>query len=326
MRDIDLSIIIVNWNTKELLKDCLDSLYRRDMAISSEVIIVDNNSTDGSKEMVANVFPMARLIKNNSNEGFARANNRALREVNGRYALLLNSDTIVPDVGIFGKWISFMDGHPEAGASGCRLVLKNGNHWFGDAGYKPDLASIINFSFFLVKINPRLFRGVYINYTLKVARKDLQLPFEVDWIGGAAFLVRSSILPHTGLLSEETFMYAEDIEWGCRIRSSGYRIYYLPCIEIIHLVGGSGKRDNNSSAYSVSWLKNLRLLYRQYNKSQPAAVFNVIFGTGLILRVFLYYLLYLKGKKQEDLEKAKELRFYAKYLFKNEKASYAHRN
>jgi GT2 family glycosyltransferase len=112
-------------------------------------------------------------------------------------------------------------------------------------------------------------------------------------------------------------MYAEDVEWGCRISSSGYQIYYLPCIEIIHLVGGSGKREEQLSGYSLNWLKNIRLLYQIYNKKQPAAVFNFIFGTGLILRFFLYYLLYLKNRKKEDMEKAKQLVFYAKYLFKN---------
>jgi len=320
MKDTDLSIIIVNWNTKELLKDCLTSLYRQDMVIGNEVIIVDNHSTDGSLQMVAEEFPMVRLISNNSNEGFARANNKALKEVKGRYALLLNSDTIVPYTGIFGKWISFMDENPDAGASGCRLVQKNGKHWVGDAGYKPDLASIINYSFFLSKLKPEFFKGVYLTYN------NMHLPLKVDWISGAAFLVRSSILPHTGLLSEDTFMYAEDVEWGCRISSSGYLIYYLPCIEIIHLVGGSGKRNDHLSGYSVSWLKNLRLLYREYNKKQPAAVFNIIFGTGLILRLFLYCLLYLKNRKKEDIEKAKQLVFYAKYLFKNQKVSYAHRN
>jgi GT2 family glycosyltransferase len=299
----------VNWNTKELLKDCLNSIYREDMEIGNELIIVDNNSTDGSQEMVSAEFPMARLIKNNSNEGFARANNRGLREVQGRYVLLLNSDTIIPDTGIFGKWISFMDGHPEAGASGCKLIKADGSHCVGDAGYKPSVGSILSYAFFLSKIFASSFHGIFLNYHVSAEATA------VDWISGAAFMVRRSILVKVGLLDENVFMYAEDVEWGCRIKANGHKIFYLPELVIIHLVGGSS-RKNNGHAYSNLWLENLRRLYAKFNPDQPIFIFDLIFAAGLLMRAFLYLAGYVVLRRDSLSQKSREMMGYFSFLMK----------
>ena len=309
MKDIDLSIIIVNWNTKELLKDCLNSIYRKDLEITSELIIIDNNSTDGSSQMVAEEFPMARLIINNSNEGFARANNKALKGAQSRYALLLNSDTIVPDTGIFDKWISFMDRHPEAGASGCKLIKADGAHWVGDAGYKPSIATIFSYAFFLSKIFPVRFHGIFLNYDASAEAT------EVDWISGAAFLVRRKILDEVGLLDENVFMYAEDVEWGCRIKDKGHKIFYLPWMVIIHLVGASTNK-NKGHAYSNLWLENLRHLYGKFNPDQPIFIFDIIFSVGLLMRSFLYLAGYVLLRQDALLQKSREMIGYFTFFIK----------
>ncbi|MCX5829974.1 MAG: glycosyltransferase family 2 protein [Deltaproteobacteria bacterium] len=302
-----LTIIVVNWNTVSLLRDCLTSLLRKEMGITHEIIVVDNASADGSPQMVAATFPSVRLICNNENRGFAKANNQAIKEAQGDYILLLNSDTVVPDNRIFMEWLSFMDRHPEAGASGCKLIKADGAHWVGDAGFKPSLGTIFGYSFFLSKLFPGSFKGLFLNYHVEAAAA------EVDWISGAAFLVRRTILPEVGLLDENVFMYAEDVEWGCRIRSKGYKIFYLPGLVIIHLVGASTKK-HKEGIFSHLWIENLRRLYQTFNPSQPLFLFDFIFAAGLLLRSFLYLVVYMASGKDKWRYKSKEMFSYFSFL------------
>jgi len=302
-----LTIIVVNWNTVSLLRDCLDSLLGEEMGIVHEIIVVDNASADGSPQMVAATFPTVRLICNGDNLGFAKANNQALKEAQGDYILLLNSDTVVPDNRIFSEWLSFMDRHGEAGASGCRLVKADGDHWVGDAGFKPSLGSIFSYSFFLSRLFPGIFKGLFLNYHVTAPAA------EVDWVSGAAFLVRRAILPEVGLLDENVFMYAEDVEWGCRIRSRGYKIFYLPGPVIIHLVGASAKK-HKAGGFSHLWIENLRRLYGRFNPGQPLFLFDLIFAAGLLLRSFLYLVVYMASGKDKWRYKFKEMFSYFSFL------------
>ncbi len=302
-----LTIIVVNWNTVSLLRDCLDSLLRKEMGIAHEIIVVDNASADGSPQMVAATFPTVRLICNNENLGFAKANNQAMKEAEGDYILLLNSDTVVPDNQIFTEWLSFMDIHRESGASGCRLVKADGAHWVGDAGFKPSLGTIFGYSFFLSKLFPGRFKGLFLNYHVEAAAA------EVDWVSGAALLVRRTILPEVGILDENIFMYAEDVEWGCRIRSRGYKIFYLPELVIIHLVGASTKK-HEEGVFSYLWIENLRRLYQRFNPKQPLFLFDLIFATGFLLRSFLYLLVYMASGKDKWRYKFKEMFSYLSFL------------
>jgi len=304
-----LTIIVVNWNTVSLLRDCLTSLLQKEIGITHEIIVVDNASADGSSQMVAATFPSVRLICNNENLGFAKANNQAIKEAKGDYILLLNSDTVVPDNQIFSEWLSFMDRHPEAGASGCRLIKADGVHWVGDAGYKPSLGSIFGYSFFLSKFFPGYFPGIFLNYHVKAAAA------EVDWVSGAAFLVRKVILPEVGLLDENVFMYAEDVEWGCRIRSKGYKIFYLPGLVIIHLVGASTKK-RKEGVFSHLWIENLRRLYQRFNPKQPLFLFDIIFAAGLLMRSCFYLAGYIASRKYILLQKSKEMFSYFHFFAK----------
>ena len=302
-----LTIIVVNWNTLALLRDCLDSLLRKDMGITHEIIVVDNASADGSPQMVMETFPSVRLICNAENRGFAKANNQAIKVAQGDYILLLNSDTVVPDNHIFPEWLSFMDRHPEAGASGCMLVKADGAHWVGDAGFKPSFGTIFNYSFFLSKLFPGYFKGIFLNYRVTTAAA------EVDWVSGAAFLIRRAILPEVGLLDENVFMYAEDVEWGCRIRSKGYKIFYLPELVIIHLVGASTK-NRKEGVFSHLWIENLRRLYQRFNPKQPLFLFDLVFAAGLLLRSFLYLVVYMASRQDKWRHKFKETFSYFSFL------------
>ncbi|MDI9569219.1 MAG: glycosyltransferase family 2 protein [Pseudomonadota bacterium] len=307
MADPRLTIIIVNWNTRELLRDCLSSLGTEDPEVPREVIVVDNASRDGSPEMVAREFPAARLMANDENVGFARANNQALREARGRYILLLNSDTTTPDPGIFRDWLAFLDEHPEIGASGCRLVTADGRHWVGDAGFRPSPRTVCCYSFFLSHLFPRRCPGLFLND----GRPDG--PRMVDWISGAALMIRRDILRRVGLLDEGLFMYAEDVEWGCRVRKHGYSVCYLPQFVIVHLVGASsGKRGGEG--FSTLWLENLRRLHGRLNPGQSLLWFDAIFSAGLLLRSILYYAIYLQTGEEKDRTRSRRMREYFNFL------------
>ena len=269
------------------MEDCLCSFLDQDLHIQYEVIIVDNASNDGSLEMVRKRFPFVQIIENDQNVGFARANNQAIVKAKGEYILLLNPDTLITDGTIFKRWTYFMDQHQDTGASGCTLVFPDGSHQVGDAGFKPGLITTLNFVFFLSRVFPYHCKGLFISPTHILKER------EVDWVCGADFLVRRSILPTTGLLDETVFMYAEDVEWGCRIRSFGYKIYYLPKLEIIHFQGASSTNVNNGEGLSFLWLTNLHRLFKVYNRNQPVAIYELLLSMGFLLRGILYCMIYL---------------------------------
>jgi len=302
-----LSVVIVNWNSIELLQDCLISIFHKHNDLDFEVVIVDNASTDNSIEVLKKEFPYVQLVKNDKNIGFTKANNQAIKEAKGEYILLLNPDTIVVDQNIFKNWIAFMDNHPEAGASGCKLIYQDGSHQVGDAGFKPTFRTIFNFSFLLSKIMPMQFKGIFLNYN------KLNSHIEVDWICGADFLIRKSIIEKVGLMNEDIFMYADDIEWGCRIREYGYKIFYLPQMEIIHLQGGSAKKQDKISKFSYLWLNNIRLLYRCYNKYQPIVLYDLVISSAFLLRSVLYFCSYVISKNDEI--KTKSFKMFKFFLF-----------
>ena len=293
MRMLPLSVIIVNWNSIELLKPCLVSLFEKNTSFDFEVIIVDNASKDSSVEVLKKEFPLVHLIESDINMGFTRANNVAIRKAKRKYILLLNPDTIIIDVNILKKWTDFMDSNPDVGASGCKLIYEDGRHQVGDAGYMPVINTVFNFSLFLSKLKPDRFKGIFLNYN------KLSKPIEVDWISGAGFLVRKEILETVGLMDEGIFMYADDIEWGCRIRKYGYRVVYLPHMKIVHLQGGSAKKQKEISEFSFLWLKNIRLLFKYYNKNQPIVLYDLLISIGFLLRAVLYFCLFIKTGKSD---------------------------
>jgi len=253
------------------------------------VTVVDNASGDGSPDMVESEFPQVRLFRSGENLGFPRANNVALPRARGDYVLLLNPDTIIADNSLFGEWVSFMDNHREAGASGPRLTHGNGTHQVGDAGFRPSLTTVFFHAVFLSKLFPRLFKGLFLGSV------GADRPMEVDWISGAAFMVRRSILPETGLLNENIFMFAEDVEWGCRIRSFGYKVYYLPQIAVVHLQGASIKKHEDRVRMSLLWIESMRYVYSLLNGAGTLWLFNILLGLGFLLRAVLYCLLHWLG-------------------------------
>jgi N-acetylglucosaminyl-diphospho-decaprenol L-rhamnosyltransferase len=223
---LDLSIIIVNWNTRDLLDQCLRSIYGTSQDLIFETLVVDNGSADDSLAMVRQHFPQVRLVENQANVGFARANNQGIRLSRGRYVLLLNSDTIVLPHAL-KEMVRFADACPDAGIVGCKLLN-------GDGSLQESWAS---FPTFWSEVLGRNFRA------RRLVGKML-LTYEVDWVGGACLLARRAAIDEVGLLDESYFMYSEETDWCFRMTQQGWKVYYLPDVEVVHLGGGSASRAN----------------------------------------------------------------------------------
>lgn len=207
---IDLSIIVVNYNNNDYLENCLGSVDAFTDKISFEILFVDNNSSDGSIAFVREKFPKVKIIQNNANLGFTRANNAALKVYQGRYTLLLNTDTIIRP-GALDKLVNFMDNHPKAGACGPKLLNING--------------SIQH-------------QGGFFNRKFWLAKN----PVEVDYVIGAALLVRRETIDQVGVMDENFFFSNDDLDWCRRIRKAGWQIFFVPEATIIHYGGFTIKR------------------------------------------------------------------------------------
>jgi GT2 family glycosyltransferase len=229
----DLSIVIVSWNVRELLKDCLRSLRNSIDGLTFEVFVVDNASSDGSADMVRKESPDVRLIANSDNVGFGRANNQALKMCQGRYVLFLNPDTLVPE-GSVEKMVRFLDRHPDVGMVGPELIDGKDRLLF-------------NWS--------RLsFRGVAefvvecLASTLSRARPVILFdqPYAVKWLTGACWLVRRDVIDETGPFDENLFMYGEEPDFCHRVRKADWKIHFLRHVRIVHYKGQSAKQVGSS--------------------------------------------------------------------------------
>ena len=248
---MDLSIIIVNWNTAELLTQCLNSIYHAAPQLYFEIIVVDNGSTDNSMDVVNEYFPDLRVVRNTRNLGFARANNQGLAIGTGRYFMLLNSDTVVPP-GEIDKLVHFADQSPEIGVLGPRLLNMDGTLQESWSSF-PSL-----WSEFVGK-----------NFRERRPETNLLFAYDVDWISGACMLVRAKTIEEIGMLDEAYFMYSEEADWCYRIKSNGWKVIYLSNAEIIHLGGGSADR---ASLIQLTLLYQSKIYFFQKNYGRRKAV------------------------------------------------------
>ena len=229
---MDLSVIVVNYNTKDLLLNCLRSIYDTGGDVKFEALVVDNGSKDGSAEAVTRDFPQARLIANDRNLGFAKANNQALKVASGRYLLLLNSDAILQE-GALKALIDFMDANPGAGCACGQLLNSDGSRQNSFSNF-PTFASEL--------LNKGLLRLLFPKrYPSK--RQDFSHPVPVEAVIGACFIVRREVLEDVGPLDEDYFLFMEETDWCLRMRKAGWGIYFVPSARIFHLQGATvGKR------------------------------------------------------------------------------------
>lgn len=272
----DVSVVIVNWNTRDLLRDCLASLAAQ-TTTPHEVIVVDNASTDGSAAMVRDEFPAVVLIANPDNRGFAGANNQGLAVARGRHLLLLNPDTLVLDHAI-ERMLVWLALHPDVGCAGCQVLEAPGvlqRTCFADPG--PLNLAIVEMG--LMRLAPwlRFFgRPWYLDWDRRSAR-------DVDVVSGMFMLVPRPVMDRVGMLDEAFFIYAEEADWCRRIRKAGWRCVFAPEAQIIHLDGGSKSTAQIRSKMHVQMQKS-HLIYARKHGGWPAhaAVWALFVGSALL--------------------------------------------
>jgi len=232
----DLSIIIVNWNTKDYLAGCLASIKDNTKNISYEIIVADNGSADGSADLVEQDFPGVSLIRNEENLGFGRANNQGLAKASGKYILFLNSDVAVAE-SCLDRMFAFMENHPEIGASACRLT-------FPDGRLQHSCRQFPSFKvYFLMLLGLR-----YLFPNLKAFRRYLMLDWdhsderEVDQIMGSFMFIRKSVLDQVGSFDERYWMYFEEVDLCLRIKRAGWKIVHYPDAPAVHFLSKSSEQ------------------------------------------------------------------------------------
>lgn len=272
-----LSVIIVNYNVKHFLDQCIHSVRLAAKRVSTEVFVVDNNSVDGSLEMVRAKYPEVKIIANKQNVGFSKANNQAIRESHGEYVLLLNPDTIV-EHDTFEKVVHFMDSHSDAGGLGVKMVDGNGNFLPESKRGLPTPAVSFYKIFGFSSLFPKSKR--FSRYHLGHLDKDET--HEVEILAGAFMLLRKEALEKTGLLDEEFFMYGEDIDLSYRIIKAGYKNYYYPEARIIHYKGESTKKG--SVNYVFVFYNAMIIFARKHFSKKNANLFSFFINMAIYFR------------------------------------------
>lgn len=278
--DIDITIIIVNYNTKKLTEQTLNSIYSKDLNLNYEVFVVDNASTDGSVEMIATLFPLVNLLPQKENLGFSRANNLAIKQAKGKYILLLNSDTVIID-NCIEKCFEYMEKNKNIGALGCKVVLPDGSL---DKACKRSFPTPEN-SFYhavgLAKLFPKSKRFGAYNLTYLDENKI----HEVDCLVGAFMMVRREVIEQVGILDEKYFMYGEDIDWCYRIKQAGWKIVYYPEAKIIHHKGSSSKKKRWKTVYEFH--RAMYLFFNDHYKDKYNIIIRISVYIGIMAKLAL---------------------------------------
>jgi len=232
---LDISIIVVTHNTKDLTLDCLASIFQTIKEVPFEVWVVDNNSTDRTADAIREEHPAINLIENSENVGFAAANNQAFRRMNGRYALLLNTDTVLKD-GAVKELNDFMEANPHAGMACGQLLNQDGSKQNSITNF-PSLLTLFCNETVLRILMPKRFPS---------KRREYVSPLEVDSCIGACLMVRKEAMDDIGLLDERYFFFMEETDWAYRMKLSGWGIYFVPTAKILHAQGKTAGASANS--------------------------------------------------------------------------------
>lgn len=280
---MDLSIIIVNYNTKDLLKKCLRSVFESKTQFQFEVFVSDNGSSDSSLEMIKREFPQVQLIENKKNLGFSKANNVALMQAQGQFLLLLNSDTeVAPDA--LDLSVKYMDSHQQVGVMGGKVLLPDGTLDKACRRRFPNPKNAFLRLFGFKKFSDYNLEG------------SLDQEAEVDSVMGAYLMVRKSIADQIGFLDEVFFMYGEDLDWCWRVKKAGYKVVYYPRAQIVHFKYGSAQTVPFRTirlAHQAMWI-----FYRKHYAKKYNFIFNQLVHLGISLRMYLVLALNLFRKKK----------------------------
>ena len=258
-----LSVVMVSYNTRELLDQCLKSIAR-ETRVDHEVIVVDNASEDGTPSFVACRHPRVRLIANSENVGFSAGNNQGLKHASGRYQVLLNPDTVIVDR-TFDRMVEFFEAHPEVGIVGAKMMSADGCPLRYETWYPTALNYLANS--ILVRIS-----GDHGNQ-------------EVDFVSGACLMIRQETAREIGPLDENIFMYVEDVDWCLRAKRAGWKVYHCAQARVIHLAGSSSKRDVAARVVNIRQAK-LYFVRKHFGWLSCLLLKAVMFGESLAKLLF----------------------------------------
>ncbi|MFO7917491.1 MAG: glycosyltransferase family 2 protein [Anaerolineae bacterium] len=298
---MELGIAIVSYNTRDLTADCLSSAYQEleNPDLRGRVWVVDNASTDGSAEMIAELFPQAELIANRENVGFARATNMAITQMKAsvglpEYVLLLNPDTRVQSNAL-SRMATFLKKHPRAGVVGPRLIYGDGTFQHSAFHFPTLCMAFFDFCPLHHRLLDSRLNGRYPKRLYEAGK-----PFTIDHPLGAAMMVRGETIQQVGLLDANFFMYCEEIDWCMRIKKAGWEIYCLPSAEIVHFAGQS-TRQFAEEMFVALWRSRYRLFRKHYGR-----VYRIM--VHLIVRLGLWYRMWqLKSEGQRNRLSPKEV-------------------
>ena len=286
-------MIIVSFNTKDILRECLESVERESDGLQIEILVVDNHSSDGSPEMIESEFPRVRVLRSSINLGFGAANNLAIEAAGGRYVILLNSDAFLCP-GSLKAAVNNMNLHPEVALAGARLVGRDFS-WQPSARMFP---SIFNDALVLTGLAARFPKSRFFGHFDRTWA-DPSEPAQVDWVPGAFSIFRAQVLEKVGLFDPRFFMYSEEVDLCRRIKNAGYQVWYWPDIQVIHIGGESSRQVKNlelsssGSTQLVLWRMRSTLLY--YRKHHGAKVWLTKW-----LELAFYRLSYLRNRLSRD--------------------------
>lgn len=286
---MELSIIIVNWNVRELLNRCLNSIFFHLGGQEFEVIVVDNASQDGSVEMIRQQFPQVKLIANSENCGFARACNQGIKIAEGKYLLILNPDTEVIN-NIQDKVSDFMESHPEVGVGGCYLFYPDGRiqaSFFKFTSLMNHLGRALLLYSFLPKNN--LTAPFFLDY--------IKLDQPIERVCGGAMVVRREAFEEVGLFDESFFLYYEDEDFCYRTKQKGWKITPIPYTKIIHHYDQSGKKNVRQAIFSS--YRSQFLFYKKFHAFHKVVVFRLIQWTGVLMRTIFWFFKAINDANQE---------------------------
>jgi len=283
----DLSVVIVSYNSREMLGKCLKAAMNASRGLGVEFLVVDNHSEDGSSDLVAEQFPRVRLMQNAENRGFAAACNQGIRESRGRIILLLNPDAFLRKRPL-ADMLEFMQRHPKAGVCGARLIEEDGELQPPFVHFPTPLSSL----FSETRLG-RLFPRSHHLIRPEVVARSLRGPIRVDWVSGACFMVRKKAIDEVGLMDEGYFLYFEETDWCRRMATRGWQVWFIPHARVSHLGGRSLDEKASSgpfeSYHAEHMLKSRRRHMRKYYGQWGMLVTEVV-------DLGLYSILFLKNR------------------------------
>lgn len=296
---MDVSTVVVSWNTCEVLRNCLASLYANTRDIEFEVIVIDNASTDDSVAMVRSAFPQVTLVKNSENHGFAAANNQGIAMAQGRYVLLLNSDTIILNNAI-KKTVDFANFHPKAGVVGCR-VLNSDRSLQLTCFMFPSILNMLLSASYLYKLFPKskFFGRERMTWW---DRNDIR---EVDVVTGCFMLVRQEAIKQVGTMDEKFFMYGEETDWCYRFKRAGWKVMFAPAGKIIHYGGASSRQKR--SEMTLQLRESILLFMRKHKSFLTYAFACLLIALFFFLRVpyWLIRAMFSRNSKSNNISIAR---------------------